>query len=597
MFFEDDFQEEDTPRTLRTRELWRGLKPLLSGRLPAFALAALLLLAAVAGELSGPLILRRMIDDAIPSGSTGRVALLSLLFAGVFTVTMLLSYLQVVLATRLGLAIVRDLKEKVFRHMLTLSQAFFDAFPSGKLMARVESDTERVRMLFSEVSMAILRSLAMMAGTLGVMALTNSEITLAVIALVLPVALLTIPVLRMLRKLWGRVRASYSRIAGHVAEYVRAVPVLQVFAATGYARDKLHREGRRFLGLEVKASIWEYGFWSFLGSCEIAAVAVILTAGRGGVVSGAITAGTVVLFVEYTRRLFGPIVQFSETLNQVQRALASADRIFGILSTETLTPDGDLGEEDFPEDWDEIRFEDVWFRYGEDWAVREVSFSMPRGSMTALVGASGGGKSTIVSLLMRFHEPGRGRITIGGIDIRRFRLEVWRSKLGLVLQNVSLFSGTLSENLTVFGEGCTEAAQREALAVVDAEDLLDSIPGGLSGEISEGGQNLSMGERQLVNFARAVLRRPEVMILDEATSSVDPGTEKRIQRAMETVLSGRTSLVVAHRLSTVTHADRILVIHAGRIVESGRHEELVHRGGIYAGLCRLQLSREVTVHA
>ncbi|NLP06441.1 ABC transporter ATP-binding protein, partial [Candidatus Fermentibacteria bacterium] len=396
MFFEDDFNEEDAPRRLPLRVLMRGMWPLVRPRMPAFALAALLLLAAVGGELCGPLILRQIIDSAIPARSFGRVASLSLAFAGVFTVTMLLAYLQVVLATKLGLGIVRDLKEKVFGHMLTLSQSFFDAFPSGKLMARVESDSERVRMLFSEVSIAILRSLAMMTGTLAVMAFTNARITLGVVTLVIPVALLTVPVLRYMRRLWGQVRASYSRISGQVSEYVRAVPVLQAFDATGVARRRLHAEAMRFLRLDVRASIWEYGFWSFIGSCEIAAVAIILGAGRGGVAAGVITAGTIVLFVEYTRRLFGPVVQFSETLNQVQRALASADRIFGILKTQTLTPDGDLDEEAFPEDWREIRFEGVWFRYADEWALRDVSFSLPRGSMTALVGGSGGGKSTIV---------------------------------------------------------------------------------------------------------------------------------------------------------------------------------------------------------
>jgi ATP-binding cassette subfamily B multidrug efflux pump len=592
MYFEDDFQDEEEPRKLPLRELYRGMRPLAAPHVPAFALAAALLLVAVGGELCGPLILRRIIDVAIPAGSVSQTVLLSLLFAAVFGVTMALSYMQVMVATKLGLAIVRDLKEKVFAHMLTLSQSFFDAFPSGKLMARVESDSERVRMLFSEVGMAILRSVSMMVGTLTIMAVTDLKITLSVLALVTPIALLIVPVLKYMRKLWGKVRASYSRIAGLVSEYVRSVPVLQVFAAEKVARDRLSGEGRRFLRLEVRASLWEYGFWGFLGSCELAAVAIILSAGRGGVVAGTITVGTVVLFVEYTRRLFAPIVQFSETLSQIQRALASSDRIFGILNTRTLTPDGDCGEEDFPQDWKEIRFENVWFRYGEEWALRGVSFTVSRGAVIALVGASGGGKSTIVSLLMRFYEPQEGRIAIDGIDIRSFRLDVWRRRLGLVLQNVSLFSGTLGENITVFDPSYGEAEQEEALRTVEADDLMDRDSEGLAAEISEGGLNLSMGERQLVSFARAVLRKPDVLVLDEATSSVDPGTERRIQKALGSMLKGRTALIVAHRLSTILGADTILVISGGGIVEQGSHSELLEQDGIYAGLFRLQFGLE-----
>ncbi len=596
MHYHFDHSPEGGERRLSSFTLMKRLWPFMRGHLPSFSLAVLLLLLAAAAELAGPLILRKVIDTAIPERSVGMIGGLSGLFAGTFLVSIALAYLQVIIATRIGLSVVRDLKEKVFSHMLTLSQSFFDAHPSGRLMARVESDAERVRMLFSDVSMALLRNVAMVAGTLSIMFVANSKITIWVVVLIVPVALVTVPILGHMRRLYFRVRQSFARIAGFVSEYVRAVPVLQVFGATGTARDKLHEEGVDFLHREVRAYFWEYGFWSFLGSCEIAAVIVILFSGRGGVVAGTVTVGTVVLFVEYARRLFGPIVMFSETLNQVQRAMASAERLFEILSTETLTPDGTLGEDEFPDDWKEIRFRNVWFRYNDgDWALRDVSFTLPRGSMIALVGNSGGGKSTIVSLLLRFYQPQKGSITVDGIDISDFLLDVWRGKLGLVLQNVSLFSGTLSGNLTVFDDSISEDEQVEALRTIEAEDLLRKIPGGLKGEISEGGGNLSMGERQLVNFARAVLRKPEILILDEATSSVDPGTEKRIQRSTDLLISGRTALVVAHRLSTVTHATRMLVGQHGKVEEEGTHSELLAAEGLYAGFCRLQFGEEATI--
>ncbi len=586
----DDTVDDDAVKGTSTLEVLRKMRPFLRSHGWSFTLAAMLLFLSVAGELVGPLILRMVIDTAIPRRSVPDIVIYSLLFAGTFSFAMVMSYLQVMITTRIGLSVVRDLKEKVFRHMLSLSLSFFDRNPTGKLMARVESDSERVRMLFSDVSMALLRNVAMVFGTLGIMMVADTTITLWIIALLLPVALLTVPVLRKMRKLYRRVRSAYARISGFLAEYVRSVPVLQVFGATGMATGRIHEEGERFLSREVKAYFWEYGFWSFLGSCEILAVMVILISGRAGVVSGAVSIGTVVMFVEYTRRLFGPVVMFSETLNMVQRAAASAERLFDILSRRTLTPDGHLEETDFPDDWREIGFRNVWFRYPEGpWVLRDVSFTLGRGEMVALVGQSGGGKSTIVSLLLRFYEPTEGSITVDGMDIRQFRLKVWRSRIGLVLQSVNLFSGTLSENLTVFRKGIPEESQKKALQVIEAEDILRVMPGGLAGSVSEGGLNLSMGQRQLINYARAVLKDPDILVLDEATSSVDPGTEKRIQRSTDLIVRNRTALVVAHRLTTVTHATRILVVQHGVIAERGTHVELLGRDGIYAGLCRLQL--------
>jgi len=587
--FYDDFVEDKSLRVSSFKLLHRFI-PYMRPHWKAFGVAVLLLLFAIAGELAGPLILRSVIDDAIPSGSSSEIIRLSGLFAGIFLATMAIAYMQVIIASKIGLGIVRSLKRDLFDHVLTLSMAFFHVNPSGKLMARVESDTERVRMLFSETSMALLRNAAMVIGTLVIMYRADSHIAMRVIAITIPVALITIPVLRRMRTIWGKVRKTYASIAAVASEFVRAVPVLQVFGTTGFALKKMHGQGKEYFDREVKASLLEYGFWSFLGTVEIAAVAVILVAGRPGVVSGAVTVGTVVLFVEYTRRLFGPLVMFGETLNQIQRALASGERLMEILDTETLTPDGTIPGSGFPSPWAEVRFDDVWFRYSEDsqWALKGVSFAVKRGDTIALVGDSGGGKSTIVSLLMRFHHPQKGVISIDGVNINDLTLDSWRSGLGLVLQEVNLFSGTLSGNLTVFDHTVSREAQEKALETIEAGELLERIPGGLDGEISEGGTNLSMGQRQLINIARAMLRQPEILVLDEATSSVDPGTEQRIQRATDIALRGRTAVVVAHRLATIEHSTRILVVRSGVVAEEGTHDQLLQRKGIYARLHRLQ---------
>ncbi|MCK5840801.1 MAG: ABC transporter ATP-binding protein [Candidatus Sabulitectum sp.] len=587
--FYDDDSKSKTHKASSAKLLLRFL-PYLKPHWKAFSLAIFLLFFAIAGELAGPLVLRAVIDDAIPAGSASDIVKLSGLFALIFLVTMVISYAQVIVATRIGLSIVRSLKRKLFDHVMTLSMGFFHANPSGKLMARVESDTERVRMLFSETSMALLRNAAMVVGTLLIMFKANSYIALRVLAVTIPVGLIALFVLRRMRGMWMDVRKAYASIAAVASEYVRAVPVLQVFGSTGYALKKMHKQGRNYFKKEVKAFLWEYTFWSFLGSLEIAAIGVILVSGRPGVISGVVTVGTVVMFVEYTRRLFGPLVMFSETLNQIQRALASGERLIEILDTSTQTPDGSLKNSGFPNPWNRIEFEDVWFRYSEEseWALKGVSFTLTRGETVALVGDSGGGKSTIVSLLMRFYHIEKGRISIDGVNIYDLTLDAWRSGLGLVLQEVNLFSGTLSGNLTVFDHSVSREKQEKALQIIEAGELLERIPGGLDGRISEGGTNLSMGQRQLINIARAMLRQPEILVLDEATSSVDPGTEQRIQRATDLAMHGRTALVVAHRLATIVHASQIIVIRHGIVAEQGTHSELLVKNGIYARLHSLQ---------
>jgi ATP-binding cassette, subfamily B, multidrug efflux pump len=296
-----------------------------------------------------------------------------------------------------------------------------------------------------------------------------------------------------------------------------------------------------------------------------------------------------VLFVEYTRRLFFPLLMFAEQIQFLQRAFASADRVFGILSTESTVADA-LGTVDhLPRDWKTLSFDRVTFDYAEgSRALEEVSFTVRRGETVALAGPSGGGKTTVTSLLLRFYEPTSGAILLDGVDIRRFSLRAWREAIGLVLQDIHLFPGTIGDNLRVFADGIPDERLAGAVRSLGAEEILSRLPQGLSTDLAEGGQNLSMGERQLVSFARALVRDPQILVLDEATSSVDPGTERKLQESVERLRRGRTSLVVAHRLSTITAADRILVLQRGHLVEEGTHRELYEQDGIYRGLFDLQ---------
>jgi ATP-binding cassette subfamily B protein len=428
------------------------------------------------------------------------------------------------------------------------------------------------------------------------MFLADARITIAVILLAAPVFAVSLYLIRWMRTLYARVRRALADLSTFVAEYVQAVPILQVYGRRSWVMDRLRRRNLSRYRIELRTEFINYAFWSAFATLEVVAVMLILYLGFGGDFRASLSLGTLVLFIEYTRRLFTPLVMFAEQLNSIQRAFASADRVFGVLETETRVRDRRATGRSIPE-WSEISFEEVGFHYlapleevteSSRPVLERVSFRIGRGEHVALVGPSGGGKTTLASLLLRFYEPTAGRIAVDGIDIRELSLSEWRGRLGLVLQDIHLFPGSVADNLRVFAPDVSEARLHAALRTLDAQELLWSLPRGLETPLSEGGQNLSMGERQLLCFARALVKDPEMLVLDEATSSVDPATEHRLQESVQRLMAGRTALVVAHRLSTIVHADRILVMENGRLTEEGTHDELLRRGGRYRTLYQLQ---------
>lgn len=596
MWWDDDEQPEDEKyiRHLSLREMLVRVYPMFRPERKRFLIGVVLLLVAVAAELGQPIVLRRLIDTDIAAGSREGILRSAATYAGLFILGTIAAYFQVVVLTRMGLGIVTRLKKRIFDHLLGLSAAYFDKNPPGKLLARVESDSERLQMLFSDVALAVVRTMVLFIGTVAVMLATDWRVTCAILVLAVPLLAGTILYFRWMRGLYRRVRALYAKVSTFVTEYVQGVPILQLFGYEGTARARLGRLNLDKLKVERTASMYEYGFWGFLTAVEVGAVMVILYLGSGRLLGITITVGTLVLFIEYTRRVFWPLAMFSEQLNFIQRAFASADRVFGVLDTPSRTPDRPGAMEHVPEDWREIAFENVSFVYdGGTVALDDVSFRIRRGERIALVGLSGGGKTTITNLLLRFYEPTSGRIALDGIDIRDYRQAGWRSRLGLVLQEIHLFPGTVAENLCALRDGVPREAMERAIRIVGAEEVLDRLPKRYDEPLTEGGTNLSMGERQLLSFARAVVPDPDILVLDEATSSVDPATERRLQASVERLLAGRTSLVIAHRLGTIVSADRILVLHKGRLVEEGTHQELYERDGIYRDLFDLQFKQAV----
>lgn len=591
MWWDNDERPEDEGyiRHLPLREMVRRITPFFRPHIGSLALGIVLLLLTVGAELAGPIVLRRLIDTDIQAGSREGILRSALLYAGLFIVGTAAGYLQIVTLTRMGLAIVTDLKRKLFGHVMGLSLAYFDKNPPGKLLARVESDAERLQALFSEVSVSLLRTFILIGGTLAVMFSANWRITLIVVVLAIPIGAVTLLYFRWMRTLFRRVRGILARISTFVTEYVQGIPILQVFGYERRAADRLARLNTEKLRVERAASMYEYGFWGFLTAVEVGAVILILYLGAGRALGVTMTTGTLVLFIEYTRRVFWPLAMFSEQVNFIQRAFASGDRVFNVLDTPSRTPDRPGAVASVPDDWREIAFRDVSFAYdGGTLALDRMSFRIRRGERVAVVGLSGGGKTTITNLLLRFYEPTDGAVTVDGVDIRDYMQSGWRRKIGLVLQDIHLFPGTVEENLRALSDDVTRPEIERAIRIVGAEELIARLPRGYDEVLAEGGANLSMGERQLLSFARAIVRDPDLLVLDEATSSVDPATERKLQESVDRLLAGRTSLVIAHRLATIVSADRILVLHHGRLVEEGTHEDLYARDGIYRDLFDLQ---------
>jgi ABC-type multidrug transport system fused ATPase/permease subunit len=586
-------ESEEGVRAQTLRELLPKVTPLFAPHRGLLATSLILLVFITAAQLTGPLLLQFIIDKCIPTADMPRLWIAALLYVAIVAVGMGMGYLQAITLSKLGINIISGLKARLFEHVLRLGLDFHEQYSPGKLMSRVESDTETLRELFGDVTVNLLRNLLLLAGILVVLCIQNIAIAAWVLLLVPLLFGATFFYLSKMKPLWREMRARVAMVLGYVTEYVQGVEVIQQFNYERRARERMAEVNKKKYSIDVPAYFIEYGFWGAFMLGEVVAICIVLVIGVRGAFEGTISAGTLVLFIEYIRKLFEPIMQLSEQLNFMQRGMVSVERVFTILETKPAVQDGSAPASELAFEH-EIAFEKVWFAYKTEegketeWILRDVSFRLAKGQTLALVGSSGGGKTTIVSLLLRFYDPQQGRITVDGRDIRDFPLEAWRRQIGLVLQDIYLFPGSVSQNLRVFNSGISLERVQEAATVARADAIIDKLPGGMEGELAERGANLSVGERQLISFARALAFNPPLLVLDEATSSVDPHTERMVQEALERLLQGRTAVIVAHRLSTITGADQILVMSKGQVAERGRHAELLAQGRLYAKLCRLQ---------
>jgi ATP-binding cassette subfamily B multidrug efflux pump len=571
----------------------RPYTPLVLGSLLLLSIEGIL-------QLAGPILTQRVIDVGLPRHDEGVVWRAALFFAGALVGQFLCSYGQTWLTSLLGQRVMRDLRLQVFAHLQRLSIAFFDRNPAGRLITRVTSDVETLNELFTSGVVAGLGDLFTLAAISVAMFVMDWRLALAAYAVLPFVALASHLFRTRVRDAYREIRTRLARINAFLQERLSGMRIVQLYGQEEREAQRFDRLNRDHLDSHLK-SITVYAlYFPVIELLTSVALATLLVASARRVGENTLTVGVVAAFLQLARRFFEPLQDLAEKFNILQSAMASSERIFMLLDTEAES--GPTPPAVLPRGRPavEVKFEDVWFAYDighvanagdapaeREWVLKGVSFTARPGETLALVGHTGAGKTTIVNLLMRFYDPQRGRILVNGKDIREMPVEELRGLIAYVQQDIFLFAGDISTNIRlsnpISDDDVAAAAER-----VGADRIVRRLPDGYRHQLGERGASLSVGERQLLSFARAVAADASLLLLDEATSAVDSEIESEIQHALSVLLEGRTTIAVAHRLSTIVGADEILVLHHGEIVERGRHRELLARNGLYERLWTLQ---------
>ncbi len=481
-----------------------------------------------------------------------------------------------------------DLRRQLMEHLQRVDISYFDHNPVGRLVTRVTSDVDVLNDLFASGVVTIVGDVLTLSFIVLAMFRLSPGLTALLLAVLPVVVLVTVVFRRTVQQSYRRIRVAVARINAYLQEHMVGIAVLQLFNRERKSRqefDSINRQHMEAYKDAITAYGWFYPMVEFLG---MLALAGILTYGGFRVQRGGLTLGIVVAFLQYGTRFFRPIQDLSEKYNILQSAMASAERIFKLVDT-PVRIQAPARSTPLPPAGARVEFDHVWFAYqGEDWVLRDVSFDIEPGETIAVVGHTGAGKTTIISLLLRFYDVQKGAIRVGGVDIRETDPRELRRRFGVVLQDPFLFTGTIEENIRLGTDRITQEEVAEAADQVNLMDFINSLPEGFAQPIRERGGSLSTGQKQLISFARALAHNPRFLILDEATSSVDTETEFKVREALARMVEGRTSIIIAHRLSTIQRADRILVMHKGRLRESGTHQELLALRGIYWKLYQLQ---------
>jgi ATP-binding cassette subfamily B protein len=548
----------------------------------------------------------RGLDALLPGGSgpitqaqaEHGLARIGLIYLGVLTFGFLAQYIQIRIMQRVGQQTMYDMRKEIFGRLQRLPMTYFDKNPVGRLMTRVTTDVDALNDLFAAGVVTMINDFFLLAVMAVWLFSIDRRLALDALAVLPFIFVVTLVFRKYVRDANRKIRTAIARINAFLQEYISGMSVVQLFNREQKAREEFASRNKDNM-LAWRDAILAYAlFYPAVEFLSFATIALIYYSGGNRILGGALSLGVLTAFTMYAQRFFRPIQDLSEKFNILQSAMAASERIFKLLD-EPITIDTNPGAQAIVKPRGEVEFRNVWFSYrnvaepaDEDWVLRDVSFRMLPGQSFAIVGHTGAGKTTLISLLLRFYDIQRGQILLDGVDVRLLKLQELRKQFGIVLQDPFLFTGTIESNVRLGTPGITRENVERALQEIGLGEFMRSLPQGVGTDVNERGSTLSVGQRQLISFARALAHNPRFLILDEATSSVDTKTELLIREALNRLLTGRTALVIAHRLSTIQHADNILVFHKGRLREQGAHQELLAQRGIYYRLYQLQYKEQ-----
>ena len=572
---------------------WNILKRLLKLALPYKQLlifSALLAIILAPLNTAQPYLVNVIVDDYIINPQQIGLTKMCLLFAGLLILTGILQYTFIYLTNLIGHSVIRDLRVRVFNKITGLRLSYFDKTPIGNLTTRTINDIETIKTVFSEGVITIVADLLSILVVLAVMFYTSPKLTLICLSTIPLILIATWIFKQKVKVSYQKVRTQIARLNAFLQERISGMNIVQIFNAQDQERQKFKEINRDYTKANLDSILYYAIFFPVVEIIAALTLGIMVWLGARNVVTGSVTMGELIAFPLYINMLFRPMRWLADKFNTLQMGMVAGERIFNILDSDEVMTETAAPVLGTPEKKGIVEFDQVHFAYDdENDVLKDVSFKIPSGETLAIVGSTGSGKSTIINLLNRFYDIQKGAIRIDGQDIREYELEDLRNRIAIVLQDVFLFSGSIWENISLRNKEILQEDILEASNVIGAHPFIMAMPGGYDFMVSERGGNLSMGQRQLISFVRALVYNPEILVLDEATSSIDTETESIIQYAIEKLIDKRTSIIIAHRLSTIRHANHILVLEKGKVVEYGTHDELLKiKGGKYKRLYDMQ---------